>query len=57
MYPKKFLHSPSWADHVAYMGFKADFFKAPDFVKCLGNAVQKLDREIALQSAPGSTFT
>ena len=38
MYPNKFLHSPSWADHVALVGFKADFFKAPNFVKCFGNA-------------------
>ena len=46
MFPKKFLDSPSWADHVAHMGFKAVFFKAPDFVKCMGNAVQKQDRAL-----------
>ena len=57
MYPKKFLHSPSWDDCAAYVGFKADFFKASDFVKCLGKAVWKWDWGIALQSAPGSTFT
>ena len=57
MYPEKFQHSPSRADHVVHMGFKADFFKAPDFVKCLRNAVWKWDRGIAVQSLPGSTFT
>ena len=33
------------------------FFRASDFVKCLGNALWKWDREIELHYAPGSTFT
>ena len=57
IYPKKCLHSPSWAEHVAYVGFKAVFFKAPDLVKCFGNVEWKRDRGIVLKSVPGSTFT
>ena len=57
MYPKKFWHSPSWADHVAQVGFKADFFKAPDVVKWLENAVPKWGRGIIVEAAPGLTFT
>ena len=33
------------------------FFRAPDFVKCLGKALWTQDRGIELHDAPGSTFT
>ena len=32
------------------------FFRAPDFIKFLGNTLQKWNRGIELHSAPGSTF-
>ena len=54
MYPKKFWHIPSLADHVIDVGLRAFFFRAPDFVKCLENALQKQDRGIELHDAPGS---
>ena len=57
IYPKTFWNVPSWVDHVIHVGFWADFSRAPDFVKCLGNALWKWDREIELHSAPGSIFT
>ena len=36
MYPKKFWHVPSQADHVIHVGLMAVSFRAPDFVKYLG---------------------
>ena len=44
IYPKMFWHIPSWADHVIHVGLRAVFFRAPDFVKNLGKALQKWDR-------------
>ena len=44
MYPRKFWHVPSWADHATHVGLRAVFFRAPDIVKYLEKALQKRDR-------------
>ena len=38
-----FHHDLTMSFHI---GFKADFFRAPDYVKCLGNPLQKWDRKL-----------
>ena len=57
MYPKKFWHIRSWADHVIHVSLRAVFFRAPNFVKYLGKAFWKWDRRMELHDDVGLTLT
>ena len=56
LYPKNFWHIPLLADHVIYVGLRAVFFRAPNFVKFLGKALWKQNMGLELHDAPGSTL-
>ena len=56
MYPRKFWDIPLCAVHVAHVGLRTVFFRAPGLVKCLGKALQKWDMGMVLHDAPGSTL-